>query len=549
MADVIPLRIGGYEVAFRESATQVAVSPAPGRARSLESTLQSLGTRKATERRGRLGRFEIVDMRMPEVEAAAEISALGRSRDVRESVSVYHTSDDEVPFVPEGTLFLRFEPDADADAITDVILRYDLELVSASGGFHTVRTFTRDGVRLAADLQAEPAVALAEPDLITPRNLLSFLPSDAMLARQWHLENRGEIDGNRAGLKAGADARVVAAWRRLGSLGSSETVIAVIDDGFDLTHPDLAGKSVDPRDFIRGTADVTPEPDLFDQRGGDWHGTACAGVAMGKSGGGEIVGAAPNATLMPLRMTEHLSPLNVAEWFDYATDHGAWVVSCSWNAEAAVYPLPTRVSQAIHRCATEGRGGKGAVVVFAAGNSGKDVNDPPRTQNGFATHPDVIAVAACTSLDRRASYSQTGREIAICAPSAGRGGLGVTTSDVTGTYIDGSGVERSRGYKPGDYYAEFEGTSSACPLVAGICGLVLGANPDLSAAELREVICSTARRIGDAADYVNGHSTKYGHGCIDADAAVARALELAAGGAPRVAAAAPGAGEATRETG
>ena len=65
MADVIPLRIGGQEVAFRESATQVAVAPAPGRARSLESTLQSLGTRKATERRGRLGRFEIVDMRMP----------------------------------------------------------------------------------------------------------------------------------------------------------------------------------------------------------------------------------------------------------------------------------------------------------------------------------------------------------------------------------------------------------------------------------------------------------------------------------------------------
>ncbi|NIY97824.1 hypothetical protein HC022_16775 [Salipiger sp. HF18] len=63
------------------------------------------------------------------------------------------------------------------------------------------------------------------------------------------------------------------------------------------------------------------------------------------------------------------------------------------------------------------------------------------------------------------------------------------------------------------------------------------------------MICSTARRIGDAVDYVSGHSTKYGHGCIDADAAVARALELAAGGAPQVAAAAPRAGEATRGTG
>ena len=120
--------------------------------------------------------------------------------------------------------------------------------------------------------------------------------------------------------------------------------------------------------------------------------------------GGEIVGAAPNARLMPVRMTDHLSPLQVERWFDYVTAKGAWVVSCSWSAEAAVYPLPERIAQAIHRCATEGRGGKGCVVVFAAGNNGKDVNDPPRSLNGLATHPDVLAVAASTSLDKRASY-------------------------------------------------------------------------------------------------------------------------------------------------
>ncbi|WP_158497408.1 S8 family peptidase [Limimaricola cinnabarinus] len=494
----------------------------------MESTLQTLSYRRSTERRGRLGRFEIIDMRIPEAEVAAETSMLSRSRDVQEHAPVYHTSDDDVPFVPEGTLLLSFNSGADAGLIDDLITRYDLELVSVSNGFYTVRTYTRDGVKLAAELQEDPAVALAEPDLITPRNLLNFLPDDLMLARQWHLENRGEIDGNTAGLKAKADARVVDAWRKLGNLGSAEAVIAVIDDGFDLAHPDLAEKAVHPHDFIRGDDNVAPEPDLFAPIAGDWHGTACAGVAAGKPGGGQIVGAAPNAAIMPLRMTDHLSTLNVAKWFDYASDNGAWVVSCSWNAEAKVFPLPTRIAQAIHRCATEGRGGKGAVVVFAAGNSGKDVNDPPRTQNGFAIHPDVLAVAACTSLDRRASYSEKGREIAVCAPSAGRGGLGITTSDVTGTYIDSTGTERSRGYKPGDYHNDFEGTSSACPLVAGICSLVLSANPRLTAAEVRDIIRTSARRIGSDADYVNGHSPEYGHGCVDAEAAVTRALEVAA---------------------
>jgi subtilisin family serine protease len=228
---------------------------------------------------------------------------------------------------------------------------------------------------------------------------------------------------------------------------------------------------------------------------------------------------------MPVRMAKELSPGQVEQWFDYVTEKGAWVVSCSWNAAAKVYPLPERVAQAIHRCATGGRDGKGAVVVFAAGNNGKDVNDPPRSQNGFATHPEVLAVAASTSRDQRATYSARGREIAVCAPSSGLGGLFVTTADVTG----------ASGYDPGDYHEGFEGTSSACPLVAGICGLVLGANPALTAADVRQIVRATARRIGAETDYQNGHSTSFGHGCVDAEAAVDLALRTVADGAALVA--------------
>jgi subtilisin family serine protease len=105
---------------------------------------------------------------------------------------------------------------------------------------------------------------------------------------------------------------VIAAWKLLDGLGSDQVVVGVIDDGFDLGHPDLANKAVSPWDFERNSADVHPEPDPTSPIDGNWHGTACAAVAVGNAGGGHIVGAAPNARLMPVRMNQALSPNLVA---------------------------------------------------------------------------------------------------------------------------------------------------------------------------------------------------------------------------------------------
>jgi subtilisin family serine protease len=149
--------------------------------------------------------------------------------------------------------------------------------------------------------------------------------------------------------------------------------------------------------------------------------------------------------------------------------------------------------------------------------------------NGFAIHPDVIAVGASNSLDEYPDYSNVGREIWICAPSSGGGGRDITTADVTGEFVDSTGTVRSAGYVPGDYYEHFGKTSSACPLVAGICGLILSANPALTAAETRAILKQTARRIGDAALYdADGHSRLFGFGCVHAEAAVAAAMARSA---------------------
>jgi len=525
------LSIGGSKVKLSRSETQIAVRPHIGMAQSMENAIRTIAADAPVERRGRLGEFEVVHIQAPPEKMSRARTNLRAAASVHQAVAVYHTSKDNVPFIPVGTIYLSFKPGQSDEVKQGVLGKYALELVASEpNGYLTVRVSASgtDAVEVAAKLQREPSVAVAEPDLLTTKRLRNFVrPADELLPRQWHLENTGMHGGQSVGFKQGADARVVAAWKALDGLGSSDVVVGIIDDGFDLNHPDLADKAVVPWDFERNSSDVHPEPNPTSPSQGNWHGTCCAGVAVGKVGGGQIVGAAPNARLLPVRMNDSLSPVLVAKWFDYMTDSGAWVVSCSWGAEADVYPLPERIANAIARCAKDGRTGKGCVVVFAAGNSGKDVNDPPRSQNGFATHPDVMAVSACSSRDEYSDYSNFGKEVCICAPSSGLGGWDIITSDVTGTYVDAAGVEHSSGYAAGDYNLNFTGTSSACPLVAGVCALVLSANPGLTSVEVREIIQRSARKIGPDTDYHDGHSTKFGFGCVDAESAVQEALHLA----------------------
>lgn len=522
MSKSISLRIGNHSVTLTESDTQIAIRPRAGMNRSLDNELKSLATRLQVQRRGNFSGSEIVDIQASEAAIKPERKILRNAVSVSDESPVYHTSDDGVPFIPAGTIYLTFKIGV-TDAKKQAILKkYSLALIeSEPDGAYTVRASHSDknAVEISSELQIEENVDIAEPDLITPRALRSFsVPDDPLIPRQWHLENTGKHNDVTIGFKQGADARVISAWTHMNSLGNSDVVVGIIDDGFDLSHPDLAEKSVNPWDFVRNSEDVTPEANPNNPELGDWHGTACAGVVIGKGGGGPIIGAAPASKLLPVRTGPTLDPVEVVKWFNHMTENDAWVVSCSWGPEAADYPLPSRIEKAITRCATEGRNGKGCVIVFSAGNDNRSVS-----KDGYSTHPEVITVSASTSMDERADYSNFGNEVSICAPSGGIGGWGIVTSDVRGTYTDAAGVIRSKGYSDKDYYLHFDGTSSACPLVAGVCALVLSANQNLTAMEVRSLLKASARRIGRKSDYVNGHSPLYGYGCIDAEKAVKNA--------------------------
>lgn len=534
--DEVSIKYGAADLSLKKSPDLIAVKTRPGTATGVLTHLAP-DLAVPADVQGTLGGFRLLSVENANPGDVEEtLNTLRANEAIAAGTHVYVTSDDGVPFVPTGQLYLEYTAEAAAEQIQESLDVHHLQIVEARGPREFLVQVTPEGenpIKTAAALQQSPLVAVAEPDLATPGVIKAYatgapatgsiapgllLPADDLLGEQWHLRNQGSHRGTTIGFTEGADARVVAAWHQAGSLGDPQAIVAVIDDGFDLAHPDFAGegKIVAPIDFARNSNE--PLPNVL---GEDWHGTACAGVAIGAAEGQGIVGAAPRCRLMPVRWGRDLSDRELENWFGWVADKGAWVVSCSWGAAARVFRLSTRATRAISRCANEGRGGLGCVVVFAAGNSNRDVNDPAGASvDGFAIHPDVVAVAASNSRDQRSSYSNFGREIAVCAPSSGAGGWGITTADVMGRYL-ADGVWREAGYSPGAFTHDFGGTSSACPLVAGICALILSIDPSLTAADVRSLIRRTARRMGDPGSYdASGHSRLHGFGCVDALAAV-----------------------------
>lgn len=482
----------------------------------------------------KIGDYQVLKTEDLEEEFETSFNEFKSFSEVEDSAYVYSSPDGAVPFIPTGEITLRFKKAATLDQKSSVLEQFKLVILDSyerkTSDNEVVETFivkttsqSPEAVKVMGELQTFNFIEIAEADLLSQGKMFTAPLLDELLHRQWHLKNVG----GDLGLKAGADARVVEAWEKTGSLGSPNCIVAIIDDGFDLSHPDLSGdwKIVAPFDFTNNIdgppyARMHPNP-----RMADYHGTAVAGIAVGNANGKGIMGAAPNCRLMPIRWGKDLSDREIEKWFDHAKRMGASVVNCSWGPAADYYPLSTRQYEAIEDCALNGRDGLGCVIIFAAGNDDIDVSaNDYSTHNGFAAHPNVITVAACNSVDKKSHYSNYGKAISVCAPSSGAGGRMVVTSDFTGQYSK-NGVIYDAGYSPGPYTRSFGGTSSAAPLVAGICGLILSLKPELKATEVKDLIERTARKIGGpGATYTNGHSIYFGYGCINASAALQELL-------------------------
>jgi thermitase len=341
----------------------------------------------------------------------------------------------------------------------------------------------------APDANAPSAASAADAadtaDAATPSP--ATIPGDTYYSKQWYLNNTGSTG------VADADVDAPEAWDV--NKGLSSVIIAIIDEGVDIHHNDLKDKIVTPYDAVDGDNDQQPNP---------WngHGTSCAGIAAAMTNNSiGVAGIGWNVKIMPVRIAYSSGPREpwittdavIEDGIRTAVDRGAHVLSNSWGGGSDSEMIDSGIDYAI----TNNR-----VVVFAAGNESGAVCYPAN----LSVKKVVIAVSASNewdqfktklSLDNEDWWgSNFGPEVSVAAP-----GVHMWTTDISG----------GDGYVNGDYISNFNGTSSATPLVAGIAALVVSKNPDWTPKQVRNQLQDTADDKG-----TEGFDTRFGYGRVNA---------------------------------
>jgi subtilisin family serine protease len=365
-----------------------------------------------------------------------------------------------------------------------------VRLIAPSLGLWLVESDDGDGLDLAERLAGAPGVIDAIPNLYLAVRAKAdpYTPTDPRFGGQWYFHN---LD-------------MPLAWGM--TRGSPSASVVVVDTGCDLAHPDLAAKLDAGLDVIDGDTDPSFDP-AYD---GAAHGTECAGIIGAATDNGEgIAGGCPECRLRCVRFlgSENVPLSASVDAFQFALDVDAAVVSNSWGYVDPM-PVPSALADVIVEVSTNGRGGKGALVIFAAGNDDRVIqNDEIEAAEG------VFCVGAINNFDESTPFTNQGEAIDVVAPT------GTVTTDISG----------SLGSDPTDYTNLFGGTSSACPVVAGIAGLLVTAAPDKTATELYDIMVQTAKPAPFAVPDANGHDLTYGYGIVQPVLALETALGISSG--------------------
>ncbi|MEZ4388162.1 MAG: S8 family serine peptidase [Candidatus Krumholzibacteriia bacterium] len=390
-----------------------------------------------------------------------------------------------------------------------------------------------DIAALAARLTADPDVETAAPDRYAH---LDVMPNDPTYPAHWGHDNTAQLPGYDWGGSwdhtlpgtvgtPGFDADADLAWDAPSGFGSPLVTIAIIDTGVDPAHMDL--NQVAGWDF--GDNDNDPADDSAVAG----HGTCCAGIAAAiPQNGYAAAGVAGGCRVMPLKVADSAGGLllsNAAAAILHAANNGVDILSMSFST-AGVMSDPA-MDPAIWYAAAVG-----LVMVAATGNDNTPVIDYP------ANHLDVIAVGAASPCGERKRSSSDPTE---CDPGVVPDPNGYTCDgerwwgsnygapapdapdavDVLApTILPTTDVTGAAGYRPGDVEPFFNGTSCAAPYAAGVCALILSANPALTRLEVRDVLVRSCTDVVSVESPLPGWDRHAGYGLVNAAQAVLAAV-------------------------
>ncbi len=371
-------------------------------------------------------------------------------------------------FVP-GEILVRWQDHVPAAEIEATLATEGLERIDTIDALKIDRLRVPVGRerQIIARLQADPRVAFAEPNYIARA---AGIPNDPDYWRQWNLEQISAPN----------------AWDL--ATGNPNLKIAIIDSGVDVNHPELGPRLEGGWDYVRN--DAVPD----DEYG---HGTHVAGIIGAITNNQQgVAGTSWYGQMIPYKVLDQAGRgtyADIASAIVSAQEKGAHIINLSLGGSVPSQTLLNAVNAAYNA---------GALLVAATGNNNGPVNYP-------AAYPQVIAVAATTHLDRYAWYSNFGPEVDVAAPG------GLPEFAIYSTIPNGYGL--------------LYGTSMAAAHVSGLAALIWSMTPQLSNAEVRQIIEATTEQV-DATSYpyVNGRNNYLGRGRINAEMALRLAM------APRV---------------
>jgi subtilisin family serine protease len=383
-------------------------------------------------------------------------------------------------------VMVRFRPEVDATYSEELLRSYGFPAVRRISGVGVFSVRTAPGVTVAETLsmlRRNPDIELARPDY---RVRLADFPNDTYFGYQYGLRNPGGMlniaPDIQPQMTAGADIKATAAWDSV--KGDPATIIAIVDTGVDMTHPDLVNKIVSTgHDFANNDDDATDDV---------WHGTHVAGIAAADTNNGAgIAGVAWNCRILPVKVTDANGDGYyswIIDGITWAADNGAKVINLS---------LGGTVDDPFLKDACKYAHDKGVVICAAAGNDGTIGVLYPAAYDEY-----VLAVAASDYNDAIADFSSYGPEVDVAAP-------GVWVLSTAPQWYVGTG------YLP---YLFASGTSMAAPHVAGLAALIRSSKPDLSVDDVMKVIRYTADDVNKST--FPGRDDHAGYGRIN----MARAL-------------------------